>query len=50
MQTIKMMLQVLLNGMYVAYDISKPYVEQVEINMKKLEELFDHLFHLELKF
>ena len=46
----KMMLQVLLNGMYVAYDISKPYVEQVEINMKKLEELFDHLFHLELKF
>jgi len=39
------LLEVLLSALYLSYDLSAPYVEQVEQNMEIAKRIFEHEFH-----
>ena len=40
----------LLALLYLNYDISKPYIPQVEQNMEAAKQVFSKRFHIKLKF
>ena len=43
-------LDVLLAALYIDYDISKPYIEQVERHMVELQDVFAKEFHIKIRF